>query len=102
MLAFFSLLLTVVGCINWLSIALLQFDFVAGLFGSQSSVISRIIYFVIGVAALTLTFLVIKGKGHFQISFKKKEKMQSSRALPQAENSSDMGKQQFDDEDEDE
>ena len=100
MLAFFSLLLTVVGCINWLSIGLLQFDFVAGIFGSQSSIISRIIYVIIGAAAIMLTVQVIKDKGHLHISFKKKEKQMQPNAVP-TESSKDMSKRQFDDNEDD-
>ena len=100
MLAFFSLLLTVVGCINWLSIGLLQFDFVAGIFGSQSSIISRIIYVIIGAAAIMLTVQVIKDKEHLQISLKKKQKQMQPSAVP-TESSKDMSKQQFNDNEDD-
>ena len=92
MLAFFSLLLTIVCCINWLSIGLLQFDFVAGIFGSQSSIISRIIYVIIGAAAIMLTVQLIKEKGYLHISFKKKEKQMQPNVAP-TESGKDMSKQ---------
>ena len=52
--------LLLIGGINWLSIGFLQFDFVAGLFGSQASIFSRIIYTIIGIAGLFFAFVVIK------------------------------------------
>lgn len=52
--------LLLIGGINWLSIGFLQYDFVAGLFGSQASIFSRIIYTVIGIAGLFFMFVVIK------------------------------------------
>ena len=71
MLALISLIAVIVGCINWLTIGLLQFDFVAGLFGSQSSIFSRIIYVLIGVGALILTVNIIKNKGRIAFNFKR-------------------------------
>ena len=47
-----ALLLTVIGAVNWGSIGLFQFDLVAGLFGGQGSVISRIIYTLVGLAGI--------------------------------------------------
>lgn len=52
--------LLLIGGINWLSIGFLQYDFVAGLFGSQASIFSRIIYTIIGIAGLFFMFVVIK------------------------------------------
>jgi len=71
MLTLISLILTLIGSANWFCIGLLQFDFVAGLFGSQSSIFSRIIYFLIGVGAIYLTFTLIKNKGKLKFNFKK-------------------------------
>ena len=47
-----SLVLTIIGGINWLLVGLFQFDLVAYICGGQSAVISRIIYTVVGIAAL--------------------------------------------------
>ena len=90
MLSFFSFLLVLAGSINWLTIGLLQFDFVAGLFGSQSSIFSRIIYVIIGVASLIIAYELIKNKGNFKISFKKKIKQIKAQAV--AEHSDDNAK----------
>ena len=90
MITFISLVLTIVGCLNWLSIGILQFDFVAGIFGSQSSVISRIIYVLVGIAAIMLTVNIIKEKGNLKISFKKKQT--DMHALPATESAHDNAK----------
>lgn len=47
-----SLLLVIVGAINWGLIGLFQFDLVAFLFGGQSALISRVLYTVIGAAGV--------------------------------------------------
>ncbi len=91
MLTIISVLLVVVGCLNWMCIGLLQFDFVAGLFGSQSNVFSRIIYVIIGVAAIVFCYLLIKNKGKLTFSFKKmKNKMMPAQAT--AESAQDNAK----------
>ena len=48
----FSLILTIVGGINWLLVGLFQFDLVAYIFGGQDATLSRIVYAVVGIAAL--------------------------------------------------
>lgn len=47
-----ALSLLIVGGLNWFLIGLFQYDLVAGIFGGQDSVISRIIYTVVGICAL--------------------------------------------------
>jgi len=72
MLSLISFVLVLVGCLNWFSIGILQYDFVAGIFGSQSNIFSRIIYTLVGIASIIVAFNLIKNKGKFIISFKKK------------------------------
>lgn len=72
MLALISFILVMVGSINWFCIGLLQFDFVAGLFGSQSSIFSRIVYIAVGLGALMLIYNLIENKGKIKFNFKKK------------------------------
>lgn len=74
MLAFISFLLVCIGSFNWFCIGILQYDFVAGLFGSQSNVFSRIVYVIVGVASIIVIANLIKNKGKFVISFKKANK----------------------------
>lgn len=47
-----SLGLVIIGAINWASIGVFQFDFVAYLFGGQAAVVSRIVYTLVGAAGL--------------------------------------------------
>ena len=47
-----SLILTIIGGINWLLVGLFQFDLVAYICGGQNAVISRVMYTVVGIAAL--------------------------------------------------
>ncbi len=47
-----SLVMVIVGALNWLLVGLFQFDAVAWIFGGQTAVLSRIIYAVVGLAGL--------------------------------------------------
>ena len=54
-----SLIVVVIGALNWGSIGLFQFDVVAWIFGGQGAVVSRIIYTLValaGVWCLSLLF----------------------------------------------
>lgn len=62
-----SFCLLVLGGINWLSIGMLQYDLVAGIFGTQSNIFSRIIYVIIGAAAVFLTYIAIAKKGNMSL-----------------------------------
>ncbi len=59
-----ALTLAIIGGLNWGSIGLFGFDLVAFLFGGQASVMSRIIYTLVGIAALwCITLLFRSGSG---------------------------------------
>jgi len=47
-----SLLLVIIGALNWLLVGVFQFDLVAYLFGGQAATISRIVYTLVGAAGL--------------------------------------------------
>ena len=52
-------ILSIVGCLNWGLIGLLQFDLVAWLFGGVDTLLSRIVYALVGLAGvwcITLLF----------------------------------------------
>jgi len=58
-----ALILSIVGCLNWGLIGVLQFDLVAWLFGGQDALLSRIIYTLVGLAGLwCITLLFRKGQ----------------------------------------
>lgn len=46
------LLLVIIGAINWGLIGFFQFDLVGALFGGQSSIVSRIIFALVGISGL--------------------------------------------------
>lgn len=78
MFLFISFLLTMVGCVNWLLIGLLQYDFIAGIFGYQGSIFSRIIYIIIGAGAVFFLVKTLMQKGKIELfNFKKKKKEES-------------------------
>ena len=74
MLSLISFILVSIGCINWFTIGILQFDFVAGIFGSQSNIFSRLIYTLVGIASIIVIANFIANKGKFVVSFKKANK----------------------------
>lgn len=55
-----TLLLLIIGGINWGSIGLFKFDIVSWIFGGQTSVVSRIIYTVVGLCALWCISLLFR------------------------------------------
>lgn len=59
-----SLLLSIIGGINWLLVGVFQFDLVAWIFGGQAALISRIIYTIIGAAALWCITLLFRPREH--------------------------------------
>ena len=62
------------GGINWLMIGGLQYDFIAGIFGTQANIFSRIIYVIIGVATVYIVFVTLFGKGRLKLFGYKKKK----------------------------
>ena len=55
-----ALILSIVGCVNWGLVGIFQFDLVAWIFGGQAALLSRIIYTVIGAAALWCITLLFR------------------------------------------
>jgi uncharacterized membrane protein YuzA (DUF378 family) len=47
-----TLLLVIIGGINWLLVGAFQFDLVAAIFGGQDAALSRIVYVLVGLSAL--------------------------------------------------
>ncbi len=58
-----ALILLIVGGLNWGSIGLFRFDLVAWIGGGQGSMISRIIYAIVGIAALWCISLLFRPAG---------------------------------------
>ena len=60
-----ALILTTIGALNWGSIGLFQFDIVAWICGGQSSLLSRIIYTVVGLAGVWCISLLFRSRERF-------------------------------------
>ena len=55
-----ALILAIIGGLNWGSIGLFRFDLVAWLCGGQTSAASRVIYVLVGLAALWCISLLFR------------------------------------------
>ena len=55
-----SLVITIIGAINWLLVGLFKFDLVAYICGGQTAVISRVIYTIVGIAGLWCVTLLFR------------------------------------------
>lgn len=58
-----ALILSIIGCINWGLVGIFRFDLVAWLFGSSGTVLSRIIYTLVGLAGLWSISFLFRGNG---------------------------------------
>ena len=58
-LTWIALILLIVGGLNWLLVGAFNFDLVAAVFGDMSS-LSRIVYILVGLAALCILFMSAK------------------------------------------
>ena len=76
MMNLLSILILIIGGLNWASIGFLQYDFVAGFFGTQASIFSRLIYICIGIATLYFIFMAFKYKGNIKIFDRRKKYQQ--------------------------
>lgn len=74
------IIILIVGGLNWASIGFLQYDFVAGFFGTQASIFSRLIYICIGIATIYFIFMTFKYKGNVKIYDRKKSYVQHDRS----------------------
>ena len=55
-----SLLLVIIGAINWALIGVFQFDLVAWIFGGQAAVLSRVVYTLVGAAGIWCISLLFR------------------------------------------
>ena len=55
-----SLLLVIIGAINWALIGVFQFDLVAWIFGGQAAVLSRVVYTLVGAAGICCISLLFR------------------------------------------
>ncbi|MBO5359963.1 MAG: DUF378 domain-containing protein [Clostridia bacterium] len=55
-----SLVLVIIGALNWGSIGLFKFDLVAWIFGGQAAIASRIIYTLVALAGIWCISLLFR------------------------------------------
>ena len=55
-----ALILVIIGALNWGLIGLFQFDLVASLFGGQSTLLSRAVYTLVGLAGVYCISLLFR------------------------------------------
>ena len=55
-----SLVLVIIGALNWGSIGLFQFDIVAWIFGGQGAILSRIVYTLVALAGIWCISLLFR------------------------------------------
>ena len=55
-----ALILTIIGGINWGCVGLFRFDLGAWLFGGQTATLSRVVYALVGLAALWCISLLFR------------------------------------------
>ena len=55
-----ALILAVIGGLNWGLVGLFRFDLVAYLFGGQTATVSRVVYTLVGLAALWCISLLFR------------------------------------------
>ncbi|HEX9063260.1 MAG TPA: DUF378 domain-containing protein [Clostridia bacterium] len=55
-----SLIVVIIGALNWLLIGLFQFDLVASLLGGSSSFLSRTVYTLVGLGGLYAISLLFR------------------------------------------
>jgi uncharacterized membrane protein YuzA (DUF378 family) len=60
-LTWITLILVIVGALNWGLVGIFGFDLVATIFGSMSAV-SRIVYVLVGISGVLVLISAIKGK----------------------------------------
>ena len=58
-----ALILVIIGALNWGMVGLFQFDLIASIFGGMSTVVSRIIYTIVGLAGIWGTSILFRRDG---------------------------------------
>ena len=68
-----AIIILIAGGLNWASVGFLQYDFIAGFFGTQSSIFSRLIYIIVGIATIYFIFMIFKYRGNIKLIDRKKK-----------------------------
>ena len=76
MISLISFIIVLIGAFNWFCIGVLQYDFIAGIFGSQANIFSRLVYAIVGFSAIWLIYATIKQRGKVYVNGKKENDKQ--------------------------
>lgn len=63
-----SLILVIIGAINWGAIGLFQFDIVAWICGGQAAIVSRIIYTLVAIAGIWCISLLFRDRNELAVT----------------------------------
>lgn len=62
-----SLILVIIGAINWGSIGLFKFDIVGWIFGGQDAIVSRIIFTIVALAGIWCISMLFRDKRELEV-----------------------------------
>lgn len=62
-----SLILVIIGAINWGAIGLFQFDIVAWICGGQDAIVSRIIYTLVALAGIWCISMLFRDRKELEV-----------------------------------
>lgn len=62
-----SLILVIIGAINWGSIGLFKFDIVGWIFGGQDAIVSRIIFTVVALAGIWCISMLFRDRAELEV-----------------------------------
>ena len=66
-----SLILVIIGALNWGSIGIFQFDVVAWMFGGIGAAVSRVIYTLVALAGVWCISLLFRERDVIEVSEKR-------------------------------
>ena len=62
-----SLILVIIGAINWGSIGLFKFDIVGSIFGGQDAIVSRIIFTIVALAGIWCISMLFRDRKDLEV-----------------------------------
>lgn len=62
-----SLILVIIGAINWGSIGLFKFDIVGWIFGGQGAIVSRIIFTIVALAGIWCISMLFRDRKELEV-----------------------------------
>ena len=71
----FSLLLVIIGAINWGLVGLFQFDLIAFLFGGQAALVSRVLYTIVGAVEHLHALFAARDDAHDECACGRRERL---------------------------